>query len=413
MTSRSIRWSVALGACAVAAWALVAMLRHAPPAAATRAGTATAEARVAAPELALPDAATVERSPRAVAAEPVAPDAVVPAEVAPQLGELRGRVLLDATFSDAQTLVTLTWHGSLPAPESAPDGAKATSRTQRAPGQSTVTHERLSAQGESDDSEVTHAVGPHVGSAFDFEFGGLVPGEYELGLVSVPSSHAATGAAMLGVGPGRFFSLDEVLVTAGEPTRDPRLDPLDLRGKIVRARYVVVDGYGVPRASAECRAIASATSQSYATSDEHGNVEFVLAANVETIEIEIERHTTCIVRTPLAFGRSVVVVPDRPTHVLHVDPDSLPQSGELSIFVREAEELSGSSSLGRGATWSRFDAAGDAVVAPRRLGPHELEWRLKRPDDTSKSLVDPVQRLEVRAPGEAVVVELVVPAELR
>lgn len=413
MTSRSLRWLVFVCACVLATWVFFAFVRREPPAAAASSTIAAAEAPRVAPELALPDAAADERARRAAATEPDTTASAGPAEAASRFGALRGRVLLDATFSDAHTHVTLLRRGSLPAADDTQGAARGAAHAPRAPGQSTVSFGDLSSHGETDDAVVMHSVGPHVGDEFEFEFEGLVPGLYQFGLAAASQSDPEFESELLEPVEGRFFTLDDVRIAPGEPTRDPRLDPLDLRGQFVRARYVIVDEYGVPRASAACRAIASATSQSFATSDEHGNVEFVLAASAETIELEVERLTTCIVRTPLAFGRSVVVVPARPTHVLHVDPDSLPASGELSIFVREAEELAGASPLGRGATWSRFDAAGDAVVAPRRLGPHELEWRLKRADGTTTSLVDPTQRIEVRAATDAVLVSLVMPAQLR
>lgn len=253
---------------------------------------------------------------------------------------------------------------------------------------------------------------PQSGCDLRFTFVDVPTGAYELRLTVVGREYPDDPLAWFAAQENPYHTVVDLWVEAGETTRDPRLDPLDLRGKHVLAQFTLVDGFGVSRAGVDCRAMVGLSVRVKATSDRDGEIDFVLPTRAASAEFEIERLHTCVVRAPIVLGRSVLVIPDRPVYVLHVDPDCASTPHELSVFVRESEALAADSALGRGAVWGRFDTAGDALVTPRRLGPHELEWRVKRADGRVVSLVDPRQSLDVRAAASAQFVALDPPADV-
>ncbi|MCC6406088.1 MAG: hypothetical protein IT453_02900 [Planctomycetes bacterium] len=381
----------------VGAW----LLRRGTHGVASSGGDAERAATNSEAELVTPAVDVARAEPSGPASESNTPSATPRAAT----GVLTGRVLLDASFLRDPSVAFL----QLAVPERARD-ASATDGAAPPEIFTTVdleTTPRASASGRTRSSE------PLFGSDFELRFEDLEPGIYELRLAAVSPGELDESGWQLAADPNSFCRVAGLVVVAGETARDPRLDPLDLRGKVARMRCTVVDGFGVARANERCRALASVVSQSRGVTDARGDVDFALDASAGFVEVELENHHACVTRSSLSVSRTVVVVPDRPVYVLQIESSALSSERELSIFVRESSAISGDSPLGRGAVWGRFEPSGDATVAPRRLGLHALEWRVKNPDGTTTTTLDPTQTLDVRASSDVQRVSLSLPAAVR
>jgi hypothetical protein len=246
------------------------------------------------------------------------------------------------------------------------------------------------------------------GADLEFAFEDVVPGRCTLILAYVPDWVAdddSTHSANL----RHLATLGDIDVAAGEPTSDPRLDPLDLSATWMRVSYTVLDDDSVARRASPCHVMSDAGDDERVQTDDRGRIELLLSSRATRLELQAERNLGCVTRAPLGAGHVGLVASQRPQYELHVDPRAISADAELSIFVREDESISEASPFGRGAVYARFDAEGVAAVMPRRLGMHELEWRVKRTDGSIVSFVDRVRTLDVYAGTNVQRVELELP----
>ncbi|MCC6406087.1 MAG: hypothetical protein IT453_02895 [Planctomycetes bacterium] len=206
----------------------------------------------------------------------------------------------------------------------------------------------------------------------------------------------------------------DLRVVAGEATRDAALAPLDLRDVCRVARYTLVDELGAPHRMQAVTATATVASSGSTTTDLRGDVDFLVSTTAERIDLAIEGTGHCVVSAPPTWQRSVVVVPHRPRYTLHVDERDWAAGIELGVLVRDAAPTSGTAPGRRDAVFARFDAAsGDASLAPRRIGLHELEWRVKRADAEPVTVLDREQSFVVVEGAGMHYVDLTLPAAVR
>jgi hypothetical protein len=246
------------------------------------------------------------------------------------------------------------------------------------------------------------------GADLEFVFEDVEPGRWTFLLAYVADWAADDEVARSG-DLRHLVTLEDIDIAAGGATLDSRLDPLDLRATWMRASYMLLDDDSVARRMSPCHFFSDAADDVRAQTDEFGRVELLLSPRATLVELQAESSLGCVVRAPLGAGHVALVAPLRPQYELHVDPRAIPVGVELSIFVREDASFSEASPFGRGAVHGRFDAEGVSAVMPRRLGTHELEWRVKRTDGEIVSFVDRARTLDVYADANVQRVELELP----
>ena len=200
----------------------------------------------------------------------------------------------------------------------------------------------------------------------DFEAIGLPPGLGRVSLVLKPDGDT-------------LAEFDDVVVGSGTPYRDPRLDPLDLRGAMTRAIVTVLGTDGKRLPSAEGRVVGmnfpDTSSREFLPRDDPGVLDFLGMGS----ELDVEIWATGYRAEVLADLRGEVEVQLQPGTPVRVELTSTPplEQGEMLRVMLEVED-----EYWRQVTVDAIEPGGSAELVSSHGGRHQFSlWlEIKTPE---------------------------------
>jgi hypothetical protein len=222
----------------------------------------------------------------------------------------------------------------------------------------------------------------------------------------VPTVHLSV---RLADDPWEAFVLDDVAVRRPTEPPDPRLDPIDLRGKFEMLSVSVVDDLGIKRNGARVALRNSSAPQiNCSRVTEDGHAEFLTRAGPHDIEVELDgfRRTQLTDVDGDQFVRLRKGIPVRIT--LKGQGSKSTASGRVAIAL-----LSESDPPLRLGGLATFDDSRQATLTITVPGRYEVAWYSER--DGKKVLVSaaPVLMVDIRDRDELQELVLDVPAEVQ
>lgn len=196
------------------------------------------------------------------------------------------------------------------------------------------------------------------------------------GAFEVRGLEAGPWTLKIGCEGENFFELPGLLVEGGAQLRDPRLDPVDLRGRLHALRIEAVDSAGAPLAQAELKWWASGKGQEWqdrhSASVSNGQLQIVVGALPVDLELGCEGYCAATAERISTDQRLVL---QRATR-LRIELIDVAQLPSPPNYIGPALALKHGDSVDVTPSSRYFDATGAVVSWVPRAGLYQLHWQI-------------------------------------